>query len=329
MRRRDFVSAAIAAPVAVGLARCSGSSRWDGAAYRRPPTSRVAILKAPRYDGTLLDTVLAGLRLFSLPVAGKMVVLKPNLVEFDPTGVINTHPAVIAAAIEGFRRLGARRVVVAEGPGHRRDNAYLLGSSGLGHLLRDTRSPYVDLNYDDARRVPAITRFTDLAEFHLPETVLQADLLVSMPKLKVHHWAGATLSMKNMFGIMPGAVYGWPKNRLHWAGIDESIVDINAALHVPRFAIVDGVVGMEGNGPIQGSARASGVLVFGEDPVAVDASAARLMMLAPTRIKHLAWAGDFLGNVRPEAIAQIGEPLEPLRQDFKVIPSLEHLKVSA
>jgi uncharacterized protein (DUF362 family) len=135
--------------------------------------------------------------------------------------------------------------------------------------------------------------------------------------------------MKNMFGIMPGAVYGWPKNPLHWTGIDASIVEINAALRVPRFSIVDGVVGMEGNGPIHGDPRHCGVLIFGDDAVAVDASAVRLMALVPERMTYLRLAGEFLGNARTEAITQIGEPLESLRQDFKVPPSLQDLKVLA
>ena len=83
-----------------------------------------------------------------------------------------------------------------------------------------------------------------------------------MPKMKTHHWVGATLSMKNLFGVVPGGIYGWPKNVLHWAGIDECIADLHAAF--PRqFAIVDGIVGMEGNGPIQGTPKHAGVLVAG------------------------------------------------------------------
>src|SRR5262245_66568541 len=93
-----------------------------------------------------------------------------------------------------------------------------------------------------------------------------------MPKLKTHHWAGVTLSLKNMFGVVPGSVYGWPKNALHWAGIHGSILDINSSLPIPQFAIVDGIVGMEGNGPLQGQAKQSGVLILGEDLVAVDAT---------------------------------------------------------
>ena len=86
----------------------------------------------------------------------------------------------------------------------------------------------------------------------------------------------------------PAMVYGWPKNILHWQGIGNSIFDINSSLPLPQFAIVDGIVGMEGNGPLQGQAKATGVLVFGDDLVAVDATAARLMTLEPHKIDYLA-----------------------------------------
>jgi hypothetical protein len=84
--------------------------------------------------------------------------------------------------------------------------------------------------------------------------VLEADFLVSMPKIKTHHWSGVTLTMKNMFGIVPGARYGWPKNILHWKGIQESILDLCAIVSV-HFVIADGIVAMEGNGPLNGTPR--------------------------------------------------------------------------
>jgi uncharacterized protein (DUF362 family) len=83
---------------------------------------------------------------------------------------------------------------------------------------------------------------------------------------------------------------------------------------------------MEGNGPIQGEARRCGVVVFGEDPVAVDATAARLMTIDPRQVGYLAEAGRFLGHLAEERIDQIGEPLDGLRQDFRVLPSFAGLK---
>ena len=122
-------------------------------------------------------------------------------------------------------------------------------------VIREHKVRYVDLNSDDVRATPVRSSFTSFKQLYLPETLFNADLLVSMPKLKTHHWAGVTLSLKNLFGIIPGTVYGWPKNILHWQGIDNSILDINSSLPLPQFAIVDGIVGMEGNGPLQGQAK--------------------------------------------------------------------------
>ena len=122
-------------------------------------------------------------------------------------------------------------------------------------------------------------------------------MVISLPKLKTHHWAGATLSLKNLFGTLPGICYGWPKNELHWRGIDNSIVDI-ALTRTPDLAIVDGIIGMEGDGPLNGTAKHMGVLVMGNDLLAVDATCCRLMELDPERIGYLvlgragSWAGS-------------------------------------
>ena len=159
---------------------------------------------------------------------------KPNLVEYESGTMINTHPVVIAGAIEAFRRAGAREVVVGEGPGHRRDTEYLLAASGLSDYLRELRVPFIDLNVDDVRPVTLRSRFTGRDTLLLPVEVLKSDVVVSMAKLKTHHWAGMTAAMKNLFGLVPGAVYGWPKNLLHYGGIDASILDLNATIR-PAF----------------------------------------------------------------------------------------------
>ena len=326
MLRRDFLRYSALGSLYPMVADCNRSPKWQRDAFRRKENSRVAILSATRYDRSLRDTIVRGIKLCGLEVQGKKILLKPNLVEFDPKGVINTHPAVIEAAIDSFRGLGAAQVIVAEGPGHRRDNEYLLSASGLYDVIKEHRVRYVDLNTDDVRSTPLRSSFTALKQLYLPESLYNADLLVSMPKLKTHHWVGVTLSLKNMFGIIPGVVYGWPKNILHWQGIDNSILDINSSLPLPQFAIVDGIVGMEGNGPLQGQAKNSSVLIFGDDLVAVDATAARVMTLEPQKIDYLATAGEFLGNLNQEKIQQVGERLDKVQQDFTVIEDFQKLK---
>jgi uncharacterized protein (DUF362 family) len=305
---------------------CGGSSRWQAGAFRKAGSSRVAILKAPSYEDDLTQVVLDGIKVCGLSVAGKTVLLKPNLVEYERDTVINTHPAVVGAALEAFLRLGAKQVRVGEGPGHRRDTDGLLVASGFLPYLRDTRSPFIDLNLDDIKKVPLLSRFMGIDSLYFPESVLSADLLVSMPKIKTHHWAGMTLSMKNFFGIVPGVKYGWPKNFLHWHGIHESIVDINSTVH-PHFVIADGIVGMEGNGPIQGKPRACGVVIFGEDPVAVDSTCVRVAGLSPEKVDYLRIAGEFLGNLQESRIRQIGEAISQVRCPFEVIDGFKHLRI--
>jgi uncharacterized protein (DUF362 family) len=324
MKRREFLGATLAAGAL--LASC-GRRRTETPPDRRALLSRVAVLPASSYEGDLTDLLLRGLAPFAPNVRGRRVVLKPNYVEFDPRGVINTHPRLVEAAVLAFLRLDAAEVVVGEGAGHRRDTEYILEASGLEAVLRERRVRFVDLNLDRVAQVELATRFTPLGRLWLPRTVLDADLFVSMPKLKMHHWAGVTLSMKNLFGIVPSAIYGWPKNVLHQAGIPNSIVDINATLAVPRLAIVDGIVGMEGNGPIQGEARAAGVVVIGGDFVAVDATCARIMDVDPQRVDHLRWAGSFLGNIEPARIEQLAEAPARFRQDFALPPGFPHLRV--
>jgi uncharacterized protein (DUF362 family) len=326
--RRDFLKTSAAIAAVGGLTACRRDTpSWESGAIRKPDLSPVAVLPAPQYEETaLVDTVTRGVGMFDLDVRDRRVVLKPNLVEFDPNGVINTHPTLIAATIESFRSLGAREVIVAEGPGHRRDNEYLLRASGLHEQLEVMGARFVDLNHDVVRRVGLRSSFTELGELYLPTTVLDADLFVSMPKLKTHHWAAVTLSMKNLFGIVPGSLYGWPKNILHWVGLEGSIIDINAALDVPRFNIVDGIVGMEGNGPIQGEAKQVGVVVFGADPVAVDATCTRLMGIDPWKVGYLSAVEPFLGNLAPEGIEQRGENLSTHQADFRVLEGFSGTK---
>ena len=131
--------------------------------------------------------------------------------------------------------------------------------------------------------------------------------------------------MKNMFGIIPGAVYGWPKNVLHWHGIERSILDICSTIR-PHFVIADGIVAMEGNGPLHGTGRALNKIVLSDDPVAADFTCARLMGLVPEKIYHLEHAVRFLGNGAAEAIQLLGEEMPERIESFAVLPQFEYLR---
>jgi uncharacterized protein (DUF362 family) len=316
--RRKFL---VASAGAATLAGCGGPRE-----ALRP--ARVSVVRAASYSQEIYGTVrriLAeqGFNRNGLNVRGRRVVLKPNLVEFEPNGCINTHPVLVHAALEAFRALGAD-VRIAEGPGHRRGTLDMADAAGYFETIPDFENVFTDLNVDDVSPVTIPRPVSRLRKLYLPQTVLGCDLLVSMPKMKTHHWAGATLSMKNLFGVVPGGVYGWPKNVLHWAGIHESIADLHS-LFPTKFAIVDGIVGMEGNGPIQGRPKAAGVIVSGDDPIAVDATCCRIMKIDPSRVDYLRLAGGAQAAAE-QRIEQTGERVETVATAFDLLPQLRWLR---
>ena len=302
------------------MAGALGSMALAGCAH--PPAPRqaaVTIVRAATYSQDLYDTVRRLLEDQKLDVRGKRVVLKPNLVEFEPGSVINTHPLLVHAALEAFRALGAADVRIAEGPGHRRNTLDLADAAGYFETIRNFEDVFTDLNLDEVSHVHVARPSSRLKALYLPQTVLSCDLLVSLPKMKTHHWTGATLGMKNLFGLVPGGVYGWPKNVLHWAGINECIADLHG-LFPRHFTLVDGIVGMEGNGPIQGKPKPAGVLVAGRDMPGVDATCCRIMGIDPAKIAYLQIAGI------PGQIHQIGERVETVRTNFELLPMFQSLR---
>jgi uncharacterized protein (DUF362 family) len=292
----------------------------------REPTP-VFIARNQRYDGPLRQTIVDGLLSVGLDpqtLRGRKVLLKPNLVEpykFAPH--ITTHPALVIAAAEAFRGWGAE-VTIGEAPGHVRDTEMALYNSGMRAALDDAGIAFADLNYEESRFVKNAGRASKLPGLHLPRSIVEADLVVSMPKMKTHHWAGYTASMKNLYGILPGIKYGWPKNVLHYAGIPETVFDINAAVS-KTLAIVDGIVGMEGDGPIMGKPKPLGVVVVGANVAAVDATVGRLMDIDPRQVGYLQLAAGKIGPIADRHIVQRGEAWQPLATRFEILDA-PHLR---
>ena len=322
--RREFLIGVSGVTALAGLT-CARRP-YDPAAFSRASSSPLVLLPAASYDVDLTDLVERGARSLGVSFKDRRVLLKPNMVEYEAGTAINTDPRVVAAAAEAALRAGAREVVVGEGPGHRRDTQYLLSATGLRDYVRDLRLRFVDLNHDDVKLVRLRSRFMGIEEISLPVTLLAADIVVSMPKLKTHHWAGMTCAMKNLFGVVPGAVYGWPKNFLHFHGIENAILDLATTVR-PGLAIVDAVVGMEGDGPIMGRPRTTGFLAMGTDPVAVDATCARAIGLDPMRIPYIREAAAFLGNADAARIEQRGESPERYKYRFEVLPHFDSLRL--
>jgi len=297
---------------------------FDRRVFPEPGRSAVAVMRAESYEMDLEGLLVDSLRLVEADVRRRSVVLKPNFVEFLPGSSINTDPRMVVAAANALRRLGASSVVVAEGPGHRRDTEAVAVASGLQETLDDAGLRFVDLNEAPVVRAPLASRYMGLGELWVPRVLREADVVVSMPKLKTHHWVGVTLSLKNCFGCMPGRVYGWPKDVLHVRGIPNSIVDIFGAVR-PSLAIIDGIVGMQGDGPIMGDPVAAGVLIVSRDGVAADVTGARMMGMDPEKVGYLMEAGRFLGQARSELIEQRGEDPERFTRRFAPSPGFENL----
>ena len=286
--------------------------------------SLVSIVRASSYSADLTGIARRLLIEHRVAVRGLRVLLKPNLVEFDPDRPVSTNPFLVSAVREAFLSLGARSVNIAEGPANRRSTFEIAEAAGYFAAVPRFENTFTDLNLDEVSRVPLKQPFSSLKELYLPHKVLNCDLLVSIPKMKTHHWAGATLAMKNHFGVVPGSVYGWPKNLLHWAGIDECVADIHR-LFPRQFCIVDAIDAMEGNGPILGSRKHMGLLVAGAYPPAVDATCCRLMGINADKIGYLKLAARRGGSL--DAITQAGESVHAFGSPFVLPPMMEHIRL--
>jgi uncharacterized protein (DUF362 family) len=278
----------------------------------------------PDYRRDLEKEIAAVMAVDGLDLKGRRVLLKPNFVEAHPERPINTNPAVIASVAHACLRLGAAEVAVGEASGHRRDPWFSVLNPGLRAVL-DKRVKCLDLNHGDAVAVPNRGRQTGLPKFYVARSVAEADVLISLPKMKTHHWMGVTLSLKNLFGTLPGIYYGWPKNLLHFRGIENSVLDLARTMRI-HYSVIDGVVGMEGDGPIMGRAKPVGTLVLSPFPLAADATAARLMGFEPRRILYLVMAGRFLPGLRTEDVALRGESPRRFATQFDCLESFKPMR---
>ena len=302
--------------------------RWllRGQAERFAAPAHVAISQCASYEENILACITQLWRDANAPALhSARVVIKPNLVDFLDGRPSFTHPRVVEALIQFLRAVQrVRSVVIAEGTTFRRDSEALLIQTGYAEMLERQHVEFVDLNYDDLVPVHLRGGYARMDKLFLARTVVEADALISVPKLKTHHWTQVSGSIKNLFGIVPGIKYGWPKNTLHIKGIPAFLAELLDSLPTPqRVGLVDGIVGMQGDGPLFGSAVSSGVLALSTDFLALDATCARLMGFDPAQIDYLAfaaWAG--LGHVDTNKIQTVGASLDLLRRNFQPPPRI-------
>jgi uncharacterized protein (DUF362 family)/NAD-dependent dihydropyrimidine dehydrogenase PreA subunit len=248
--------------------------------------------------GDLLDE-------FAPSLDGRTVLVKPNcLMAAEPEQAVTTHPSLVRSLVASLRRRGAK-VMVGDNPGARGYGAgeHCFRATGLLDAAGDA---FVDLGRNTVR-VGIRSEFVD--EVVVSRHVLDADFVISVPKLKTHCLTLLTGAVKNMYGILAGGekvkLHSLARGRKDFAA---ALVDVYS-LRPPDLALTDAVVAMEGNGPSHGSPRAVGRILASDDPVAADAAAARIMGVEPGRIDHLAIAAArglgslekivFDGNVSP------------------------------
>lgn len=287
-------------------------------------SSRVALAACSSYDADILAVLRGAWKNTTAPnLNGARVLIKPNLVDYAGNIPCFTDPRIVQAMIRLARELGARQVIVGEGTTFRRDPQAVLDATGFTEMLAREQVEFVDLNYDDLVPMPLKGGYTQLKRLFVAKSILDSDVLISMPKMKTHHWTNISVSVKNLFGIVPGIKYGWPKNTLHMQGIPAFLTELADSLPIRGVAVVDGIVGLQGDGPLFGSAVHSGVIAIGTDLVAVDATCARLMGFDPRQIDYLdfaAWAG--VGSIDETKIDLVGEPIMRLRREYERPPKL-------
>lgn len=326
VKRRDFLVGAAGAVTTIAMGGCGGQKLnvdlQDATpaqkARKKEGRSTVGLIQCPSYDEDIFQAVKPYLASLTLPdLKGKTVVIKPNMVEFHPVSPITTNPKAIFAAVQLADYLGAKEIIIGEGPGHMRDTEFLLEASGIGKLCKTHKLRYVDLNLDDLEKVENVDGFSKLKTFYLPKTIMHADAVISVPKMKTHHWVGMTASMKNLFGTVPGRKYGWPKNVLHLNGIPHCILDL-VNMVKPQIAFVDAIVAMEGDGPIMGTAKNSGFIAIGTDLAAVDSTCSRTMEIPIEKLLYIRMAGQVVGNIDPALIDIKGASIDTLKQKFEM-----------
>ncbi len=264
----------------------------------------VYLAKQPQYDAAEIRALLeAGLSAIGAEPRGRTAVIKPNLVnQFGAKSGTTTHPAVVEAVYGALRDRGFSEITIADGPSINRPVDEVFATSGMRALAARLGAPLVDLNQAPRRNVP-----WKYGELPLPEVILDADYYVNVPKMKTHVRCGVTLSLKNQQGICD---YDEKRNN-HKRGVDEPLGELGKILK-PNLIVLDGVEGMEGNGPTHGSRNAPGRFAVGTDLVEFDTVVAQVMGFGVDEVPMIAHA-----TTQPSEPVVRGLSIEEARVPFK------------
>jgi uncharacterized protein (DUF362 family) len=250
---------------------------------------------------------------------GDTVVIKPNAKNQAPPGYgIVTDVAVIEPLVEISIEKGAKRVTIADGAAYPTGSYHTFSAfetMGVTKLAKKWDLDLVDLNSYDSVDLDVPEGFV-LDNVRVGRAVTEVDFLINVPVLKTHRGTLLSNCVKNI-GV--GVACREEKKRLHRLGIDEGLLDVFSVVK-PHFNVVDALVCIEGDGPNfpPGKPRPLGLVLAGEDGVAVDAVCARLIGLDPLEVKHLRLAHDRgIGIADLGQIEVVGERLEDVATIFE------------
>jgi len=220
-----------------------------------------------------------------------------------------TDPVVVEAIIQKLKELPVKVYVVeSDATITSADRAF--EKTGMKDMCERNDIECLNLRYVEDKVELAIPDGEALKSMSVPRIVTES-AVISAAKLKTHVNTGVTLGMKNMFGLLPEKF----KGKYHLKGISKVVTDINTVLK-PALTVIDGFVGMEGSGPIDGMPVKMNLIIAGTDTVATDATACRVMGIDPHEIKHIRRAYEKgLGNI--DDVQVIGEKLAAVTRPFK------------
>ena len=238
----------------------------------------------PATYGTVRAAVDRAFDLFPRDLKDKNVMIKPNVLRAsDAAEGIVTHPAVLAAVVDKVESMGPASIIVGDNPGLFSYGANEAAFEQAG-LMAAARGYYRNIGLD-AVSMPFNPEFMETV--NVSRAIIDADIVISLPKFKTHGLTVMTGAIKNSYGLLPGA----QKARLHKiAGSPERFHDLVVEvfqLRVPDLFIMDAVVGMEGNGPASPDLRDIGLILAADNAVAMDAVVAAMMGLDPGRLRFL------------------------------------------
>jgi len=279
--------------------------------------AKVAIVKGT--DPKL--TALRALKMIDaetiVPTRGNVLV-KPNcVVARDPSTGITTDPRVVEAIVEFLRDNGVQNITIGEGGNRNTDRAFDV--TGMREMALRHGVKLVNFNNDEGVEVE-IPSAKVLHRVSISKSVLDSTCIVNVPKLKIHHMAQVTLSIKNLMGVIVG-----DRGAIMHRQIDEKLVDL-ATFVRPRLNIIDGIVGSEMD-EVQGESVPMNLIIAGTDMVATDAVGSAVMGVDPRTVRHLKLAEERgLGVASLDEITVVGEPIEAVRKNFRRGFSKERLK---